>query len=95
MAKFVINRKLYDTEKMRLIGHVQKWYEFTDYMSKQLFGEGMGRTHRCELYRSEKGNWLLVHDNFGQAITEKEAKALLLRYDYAAYAKMYGDIEEA
>ena len=83
--KFIIENKLYDTEKMKLVGRVKKWYEYEGY---------------CDLYRSQKGNWLLVHigeqgDYDGEAISEKEAKSLLMRYDYDAYAKEYGELEEA
>lgn len=97
--KFVIQNKLYDTEKMKLVGRVKKWYEYKGYMMKQIFGEGVGMKYDCDLYRSDKGNWLLVHDGegvcTGEAISEKEAKSLLMQYDYDAYAKEYGELEEA
>ena len=99
MARFIIKDKVYDTSKMKLIGKVKKWYEYTSYFFKQMFGEGYGRNYDCDLYRSEKGNWLLVHDGergcTGEAITEDEAKSLLKQYDYDAYVKEYGELEEA
>lgn len=100
MARFVIQNKLYDTSKMKLIGRVKKWYEYRVLLLKNAFGEGSGQNYACELYRSEKGNWLLTHkgdDNglTGEAINEEEAKQLLMQYDYEAYAEIYGDLEEA
>ena len=99
MARFIIKDKVYDTSKMKLIGKVKKWYEYTSYFLQQMHGKGYGRKYDCDLYRSEKGNWLLVHDGergcTGEAITEDEAKSLLKQYDYDAYVKEYGELEEA
>lgn len=99
MARFIIKNKVYDTSKMILIGKVKKWYEYRGYLMKRIYGEGYGTKYDCDLYRSEKGNWLLVHDGecvcTGEAISEKEAKSLLMQYDYDAYAKEYGELEEA
>lgn len=99
MAMFIINNKVYDTSKMVLIGNVRKWYRYRGYLLKQIFGEGMGRTYDCELFRSEKGNWLLMYQGefglTGEAITEEEAQQLLKKYDYDAYVKIYGELEEA
>lgn len=99
MAKFVIQNKLYDTSKMKLIGKVEKWYEYTGYLLRQIYGKGVGRKYDCELFCSEKGNWLLTHEGenglTGEAISEEEAKDLLMKYDYEAYSKKYGELEEA
>ena len=100
MARFVINNKLYDTEKMRHVANVRKWYELDGWLDQALFGKGMGRMHDCKMYRSEKGNFLLVRQGdyntlIGEAITETEAKSLLMQYDLPAYTSLYGAIEEA
>lgn len=99
MARFIIKNKVYDTSKMTLIGHVKKWYEFRGLFLRSLYGKGRGMEYDCDLYRSEKGNWLLVHDAegdcIGEAVSETEAKSLLLHCDYNAYAKEYGELEEA
>lgn len=99
MARFVIQNKVYDTDKMKLAGNVRKWYKFTDWLSQQSFGEDMGRVYNCQLYRSDKGNWLLVHadsaDLCGEAIKTKEAEELLLRCDYDNYVALFGALEEA
>lgn len=99
MARYIIKNKVYDIDKMTLIGVVPKWYKFQGWLSQQLFGDDMGRVYPCNLYRSEKGNWLLTHEgdtgNIGEAITEKEAKSLLLHSDYEKYAELFGSLEEA
>lgn len=99
MARFIIKNKVYDISKMTLIGKVKKWYEFRGFFLRQLYGEGHGAIYDCDLYRSEKGNWLLVReaegDCIGEAISETEAKSLLLHCDYDNYVKEYGELEEA
>ncbi len=49
MARFIIQNKVYDTDKMKLVGHVRKWYEFQGWLQKQMFGDGMGRMYDCKL----------------------------------------------
>lgn len=99
MARFVINNKLYDTSKMLKVGEVKKWYEYTGFLFRQMYGKGVGRKYDCELFCSEKGNWLLTHDGenglTGEAISEREAKDLLVRYDYESYSERFGELEEA
>lgn len=98
--RFVINKKVYDTEKMILIGQVQKWYKFQLTTMRIAFGENAGRYEDCKLYRSNKGNYLLTHKLYsntyeGEAITEEEAKDLLIKWDYENYVKLFGELEEA
>lgn len=100
MAKFIINDKVYDTHKMTRIGTVAKWYKFTGIVMRGIWGNNSGRKFDCEIYKSDKGNFLLVRENdcaqiCGEAIEEDEAKALLKSYDYDAYARLYGELEEA
>lgn len=59
MSRFVINNKVYDTEKMEHIGIVKKWYKLSGYLEKQIFGENAGRMRECELYKSAKGNFFV------------------------------------
>lgn len=102
MARFVIENKVYDTSKMRLMGKVQEWYEYQGLL-RNFYGKGYGRYYDCDLYRSNKGNWLLVRwmnnrnigECVGETISEKRAKQLLMKYDYDAYVKEYGELEEA
>lgn len=89
---FVINKKKYDTNKMELVSSKFR-YEYK--VSHPIFG---GLTHvTCDtgLYKSEKGNWLVVFDGYGRAVTEKEAQDMLLKHDYKAYEKRFGELEEA
>lgn len=97
MSRFVINNKVYDTEKMGHIGTVKKWYR-NDFVS--IFtGKELGKVQSCELYRSVKGNYLLTYKDaghiYGEAINENEAKNLLMHHDYNNYRKLFGDLEEA
>lgn len=74
---FVIQGMKYDTEKMRKVATVKKWYREDTFLNRAMFpGQKVGRTHECELWKSEKGNWLLTHEmdyskNMGEAITER------------------------
>lgn len=99
MARFIIKNMVYDTDKMEHIGTVKKWYEFRGWVIPQIFGEGVGRMYDCEIYRSKKGNYLLVHDEdahiIGEAISKSEAKQLLMHSDYDKYAELFGSLEEA
>ena len=99
MARFIINEKLYDTAKMERIGKVTKAFPASEW-EKQLFGPGACRRRECDLFRSAKGNWLLVCEKdgatkTGYAITESEARDLLMRSDYKTYVSMFGELEEA
>ncbi len=90
---FVIQGMKYDTEKMRKVATVKKWYREDTFLNRAMFpGQEVGRTHECELWKSEKGNWLLTHEmdyskSMGEAITEEEAKELLMRYAMPIYEK--------
>lgn len=91
---FIINGLKYDTEKMEKVADVKKWYEWS-----RPFFNGLGHIYNCELYKSSKGNWLLIHvqDNahYGEVIDEEEAKDRLMRYDMNKYEELYGEIPEA
>ena len=79
--QFVIQGMKYDTEKMRKVATVKKWYREDIYLNRAMFpGKEVGRTHKCELWKSEKGNWLLTHEmdyskSMGEAITEELPEA--------------------
>ena len=99
MARFILQNKVYDTEKMQHLGKVKKWYAFQGWLQQQIWGKDTGLVHDCDLYRSPKGNFLLLHEDdseiVGEAIPESEAKELLLHSNYEKYAELYGPIEEA
>ena len=91
---FVINNLKYDTDKMKLI---------SDKCEYQYTGQYTGIAYDAEdvrLFKSVKGNWLLVYkanysNEIGRALTEEEAKQLLLNYDLEVYEKLFGKLEEA
>lgn len=91
---FVINNLKYDTDKMRLI---------SDKCEHQWTGPYTGIEYDAKdvrLFKSVKGNWLLVYkanysNEIGRALTEEEAKQLLLNYDLEVYEKLFGKLEEA
>lgn len=101
VMKFVIQGLKYDTDKMKKIANVKKWYKTNSLLVKAIYGnEEVGTTYDCELWRSEKGNWLLTHTEdyntkVGHAITEEEAKSLLMRYAPDIYETEFEKIPEA
>lgn len=99
--KFVINGMKYDTDKMERVAGVRKWYQNESALMEMLYpGKEVGSTYKCELWRSEKGNWLLTHEEdfgtkYGEAVTEEEARKLLMGYATATYERMFGELPEA
>lgn len=89
---FVIRKKKYDTNKMELISN-KFGYEYK--VSHLILGDRTLITHDTGLYRSKKGNWLVVFDGYARTMTEKEAQDILLKHDYMAYEKLFGELEEA
>lgn len=98
---FIINNKKYDTTKMEKIASVKKWYRIESAIISAMFSEKeMGRTYDCELWKSHKGNWLITREedyskHIGEAISESEAKELLMRHALNKYEQLFGEIEEA
>lgn len=46
---FVIQGMKYDTEKMRKVATVKKWYREDTFLNRAMFpGQKVGRTHECE-----------------------------------------------
>lgn len=98
--KFVLKGMKYDTDKMERVAEVKKWYQNESVLMEMLFpGKEVGSTYECELWRSEKGNWLLTHEEeyqkYGEPVTEEEAKKLLMRHATATYERMFGELPEA
>lgn len=97
---FIINGMKYNTDNMEKVADVKKWYRADDFLTRILYpGKEVGKTFDCELWKSQKGNWLLTHETDyqkrGQAITEEEAKELLMRYAPDIYEKKFEEIPEA
>lgn len=97
MSRFVINKLIYDTDKMEFIGTVKKWRK-NEFFS-MVMHEERGNFLSHKLYRSAKGNYLLTWEDcstlYAEAIQEDEAKNLLMKFDYDSYSKLFGDLEEA
>ena len=70
---FVIKGMKYDTEKMRKVATVKKWYREDTFLNRAMF----------------------YSKSMGEAITEEEAKELLMRYATPIYEKMFGELPEA
>ena len=91
---FVINNLKYDTDKMELIS------EKCEYQCRVLSTDIEYDAEDVRLFKSVKGNWLLVYkanysNKIGRALTEEEAKQLLLNYDLEVYEKLFGKLKEA
>lgn len=98
--KFIINDLKYDTDKMEKIAVVKKWYPTNNAFIRAMYKElEVGQEYTCELWKSNKGNYLLTHDqdysHKGEAISEEEAIQLIKHYDLAKFEEMFGEIEEA
>ena len=98
--RFVINGLKYDTENMEKVANVKKWYESRRTYKGNIQQCEVGTIRDCELWKSKKGNWLLTHTEdyatkVGEAITEEEAKSLLMRYAPDDYEKRFEEIPEA
>jgi hypothetical protein len=82
---------------MTFVCEVNKWYK--NNLASELLHRDVGSTYECNLYRSEKGNYLLTHkvdfSTYGEAISEEEAKQLLQKNNYKMYEELFGEIEEA
>ena len=52
--QFVIQGMKYDTEKMQKVATVKKWYREDTFLNRAMFpGQEVGRTHKCELWKSD------------------------------------------
>lgn len=96
--RFIINGMNYDTDKMEQIAKVKKWYATSNALLRGIYGD-IGGEYICELWKSQKGNWLLTHEqdysSRGEAIEEEEAKKLLMRYAPNKYEELFEEIPDA
>ena len=90
--KFVIQGLKYDTDKMKKIANVKKWYETNSPLVKAIYGNReVGTTYNCELWTHTED----YNTKVGHAITEEEAKSLLMRYAPDIYETEFEKIPEA
>lgn len=89
---YIINKKKYDTDKMELISDKCKYgYK----VQHPILGELDRIANNVKIYKSKKNNWLMVFDGYARTMIDKEAQNILLGYDYKAYEKLFGELEEA
>ncbi len=93
--KFIINQKLYDTEKATLIAEGEKQFE----EDSAFFGKIYPKRD-VKLYKTQKGAFFYVYNkDYGticaMAISEDEAKSWLMHKAYNKYVELYGELEEA
>lgn len=91
--RFIINNKIYNTEKATLLCEFKKQYE-----SKTPFGT-LYPYRDTQLYLTAKGAYFLVYKydykHYARTIDEAEAKDYLMLHNYDKYAEMFGALEEA
>lgn len=89
---FVIKGKKYDTEKMKLIS------EKCEHTYPSSFWELQLNARDVKLWKSKKGAYVLTYSASycycAKLLSEKEAKSLLLRYDWSKYEELFGELEE-
>lgn len=99
--QFVIKGMKYNTDNMENVAKVKKWYQIDNIWTRAAYpGKEVGRVYECELWKPEKGNWLLTHEVdyskvMGEAITEEEARELLMRFATPIYESLFGELPEA
>lgn len=99
--QFVIKGIKYNTDNMENVAKVKKWYQIDNIWTRAAYpGKEVGRVYECDLWKSEKGNWLLTHKVdyskvMGEAITEEEARELLMRFATPIYESLFGELPEA
>lgn len=99
--QFVIKGMKYNTDNMENVAKVKKWYQIDNIWTRAAYpGKEVGRVYECELWKSEKGNWLLTNEVdyskvMGEAITEEEARELLMRFATPIYESLFGELPEA
>lgn len=91
--RVVINGLKYDTDKMELISSECRW----KWRSKfNIYGY---EAREVRLFKSNRGRWLLTYRTdyriCARALTEDEAKDMLMRFDIDAYENIFGELEEA
>ena len=92
--RFIVGDLVYDTEKASLLCSGEKDWEVRTFYGKY------NVSRKTYLYKTKKGNYFFVYVGdydhyYMRPCTESEAKAWFSRVDYDAYAKMFGELEEA
>lgn len=92
--KFIVNNKIYDTDKAELIA--EGYRKVTEH--SYVFGCDIYPERMNQLYKTAKGAYFFTWEyslaNRMQLVTEDEAKSWLMRADYSKYAELFGELEE-
>ena len=92
--RFIVNDKLYDTNKAELLcSFYEQWAQ------KTIIGT-LYPTLKTNLYVTAKGAYFITSkEDYDrpciEVINEDKAKAYLMHYNYDKYAEMFGELEEA
>lgn len=93
--KFIINKKIYDTEKSELV------IEFYKKWKVQSIVGILNLTKLSELYRTKKGNWFIVakgdYDSYHVEVVDdiQVQKILSDHGEIEKYNKYFDELEEA
>lgn len=86
MAKYVIDDKVYDTEKAEVI---------CKNAAPLIFGRNIPQTKSGTIYRTKKGAYFFECGANAYTITEEQVKHYLKYHYYKKYAELFGELEEA
>ena len=92
--RFIVNNKIYDTEKSELLCTFDKRWTIKTLCSV------IYTLRETKLYRTAKGAYFLTYkknynDTGIEVIEEDMAKEYLMCNNYDKYAEMFGELEEA
>ena len=92
--KFIVNNKIYDTDKAELLCTFSKQWE-----SKTIVGT-LYPYRDTNLYKTAKGAYFFTcctdyGTHYIEVIDENTAKYYLMRKNYDKYVEMFGALEEA
>ena len=92
--RFIVNNKIYDTEKSELLCTFEKQWEIKTLCSM------MYLSLDTNLYRTVKGAYFLTcREDYDRScievINEDVAKVYLIHNNYDKYIEMFGELEEA
>lgn len=92
--KFIIDEKIYDTEKSEKICEVTDEVKTDNNTLRQCFVK-----KKVELYKTQKEHWFIVFEEDGikkaKKRTEDKVKELLIRNNLVdIYTEQFGDLEE-
>ena len=93
--KFIVNNKIYDTDKAELLAEGERQYESYN----RLFDITLYPYYETKLYKTEKGNYFFVYEtklsHCIEVTDEATAKTWLMRKNYSKYVELFGELEEA